>query len=109
MDRISRLGACTNSRLWEQFGMDILSQVRADLKGASIARQEEVARAAGVPWATLRKIIDGATENPRYATVERLRAYYTPAAPPMREQQPTITLHAPEVAALAIARGEKVM
>ena len=56
--------------------MDILEQVRSDLKGASLARQNEVADAAGVPWSTLRKIVDGDTENPRYDTVERLRAYY---------------------------------
>lgn len=58
--------------------MDILAKIRADLKGATLARQQEVADAAGVPWATLRKIVDGDTENPRYDTVERLRAYYEP-------------------------------
>jgi predicted transcriptional regulator len=56
--------------------MDILEMVRADLKGASMARQNEVADACGIPWATLRKIIDGDTADPRYSTVERLRAYY---------------------------------
>ena len=56
--------------------MDILELVRTDLKDATLARQNEVAKAAGVPWSTLRKIIDGDTQNPRYDTVERLRAHY---------------------------------
>jgi predicted transcriptional regulator len=56
--------------------MDILELVRSDLKAASLARQNEVAKAAGVPWSTLRKIVDGDTRNPRYDTVERLRGYY---------------------------------
>jgi hypothetical protein len=56
--------------------MDLLDIVRSDLKGASIARQQEVADACGIPWATLRKIIDGDTVDPRYSTVERLRTYY---------------------------------
>jgi predicted transcriptional regulator len=56
--------------------MDILETLRADLSGATLARQHEVAQACGVPWPTLRKIIDKATTNPRYDTVERLRRYY---------------------------------
>lgn len=56
--------------------MDILERVRSDLRGASLARQKEVAEAIGIPWATLRKIIDSNTTNPRYSTVEKLRAYY---------------------------------
>lgn len=56
--------------------MDILEIVRTDLKGAGLARQNQVAAACGVPWSTLRKIIDGDTANPRYETVEKLRAYY---------------------------------
>lgn len=56
--------------------MDILAIVRADLKGATLARQNEVARSCGMPWSTLRKIVDGRTKNPRYNNVEALRAYY---------------------------------
>lgn len=56
--------------------MNIIEQVRADLKGATLARQHEVATASGVPWPTLRKIVDGDTENPRFDTVELLRTYY---------------------------------
>jgi predicted transcriptional regulator len=61
--------------------MDILEQVRSDLKGAPMVRQEEVAQATGIPWSTLRKIVDGDTENPRYDTVERLRKYYAQSRP----------------------------
>lgn len=50
--------------------------VRADLKGASLAKQNAVADACGVPWSTLRKIVDGDTSEPKYGTVEKLRAYY---------------------------------
>jgi predicted transcriptional regulator len=56
--------------------MDILQLVRSDLKGASIERQKAVAQGAGVPWSTLRKIVDADTENPRYDTVQLLTAYY---------------------------------
>lgn len=56
--------------------MDFLEEVRNDLKGATLERQYEVAEAAGIPWSTLRKIVDGVSANPRYDTVERLRAYY---------------------------------
>lgn len=63
-------------------GMDILDLVRADLKGASLERQNEVAAGSGVPWSTLRKIVDRVHENPRYDTVERLRKYYI-ANPPI--------------------------
>jgi len=56
--------------------MDILETVRQDLSGASLERQRQIAAVMGVPWSTLRKIIDRATENPRYNTVERLRSYY---------------------------------
>lgn len=56
--------------------MDILQTVRADLQGATLVRQREVAVAIGIPWSTLRKIVDGATNNPRYDTVEQLRTYY---------------------------------
>ena len=75
--------------------MDILETVRADLSGATLARQNEVAKACGVPWATLRKIVDGATTNPRYGTVERLRAYYMSPA----ERGVTVPDSAPQQAA----------
>lgn len=68
--------------------MDILEQVRADLKEATLARQHEVAVATGIPWSTLRKIVDGDTENPRYDTVERLRKHYA------NNGAPTSTQHA---------------
>jgi len=56
--------------------MEILEIVRADLKGATLARQHEVAEGSGVPWGTLRKIVDGDTQNPLYETVRALAAYY---------------------------------
>lgn len=63
--------------------MDILEIVRADLKGASMERQKAVAEGAGVPWSTLRKIVDSDTENPRYITVQLLAAYYERNPPPV--------------------------
>lgn len=67
--------------------MDILDTVRADLRGATLARQREVAEATKVPWGTLRKIVDGDTENPRYGTVEALRRYYASSPPPSPEER----------------------
>lgn len=55
--------------------------VRSDLKGATMARQREVADGAGVPWSTLRKIIDGDTQSPQYDTIKALWAWYE-ANPP---------------------------
>lgn len=69
-----RCGSC--GQVIEIAPVDILERVRADLKGASVKRQREVATAAGVPWSTLRKIVDRRTPNPLYDTVERLRVYY---------------------------------
>ena len=66
--------------------MDILELVRGDLKGATLERQKAVAEAAGVPWSTLRKIVDRDTPNPRYDTVQRLVAYYA-ANPPADQPQ----------------------
>ena len=57
--------------------MDVLKTVRDDLKGASLAKQREVASATNVPWSTLRKIVDGHTNNPRYETVRALESYYS--------------------------------
>lgn len=62
--------------------MDILEVVRGDLKEATIERQKEVADGAGVPWSTLRKIVDGDTTNPRYDTVRALVDYYVRNPPP---------------------------
>lgn len=73
--------------------MDILEVVRADLKGATMERQREVAEATGIPWSTLRKIVDEDTESPRYDTVKRLVAYYeqreASAPPAAQEAAPT--------------------
>lgn len=66
--------------------MDILDVVRTDLKNATMERQKEVADGAGVPWSTLRKIVDKDTESPRYDTVKRLVAYYA-ANPPTNHSQ----------------------
>ena len=64
--------------------MDIIDTIRSDLKGATMERQRQVADGAGVPWSTLRKIVDGDTDSPRYDTVKRLAEYYDrhPPAPP---------------------------
>lgn len=70
--------------------MDILEMVRADLKGASMERQRTVAEGAGVPWSTLRKIVDSDTENPRYATVQLLAAYYERNPPGAANEQPPV-------------------
>lgn len=69
--------------------MDIIETVRADLKEANMARQYEVADASGVPWSTLRKIIDGDTENPRYDTIKRLLAYYEKRATDTPDPSPS--------------------
>jgi len=56
--------------------MNIIETVQADLKGASTARQREVAVKMGVPFGTLRKIVMGQTKNPGYGHVQRMMAYY---------------------------------
>lgn len=54
--------------------MDILDVVRADLKGATVKRQREVAAICGIAWSTLRRIVDGS--GCQHRTAEKLRGYY---------------------------------
>lgn len=54
---------------------DILSRLRSRLADAERPEIERVADEMGVPRGTLRKIVSGVTTNPRYLTVERIRAY----------------------------------
>lgn len=69
--------SCAISLFWEESNlMDILEVVRSDLKDATMERQHAVAVGSGVPWSTLRKIVDGDTTNPRYDTVRALVDYY---------------------------------
>jgi hypothetical protein len=71
--------------------MDILDTVRSDLKGATMARQRQVADESGVPWPTLRKIVDGDTANPQWDTVKKLSTYYAnnpPATRPAPDDAP---------------------
>ncbi len=56
-------------------GTDILARLRSELGDAPRPEIEAIADEMGVPRGTLRKIVSGATENPRYSTVERIRAY----------------------------------
>lgn len=68
---------------------EIFYIVRTDLKGATVKRQQEVARACGLAWSTLRRIVDG-DENIRYSTIQKLRAYYLAprtVTPPQAAQQ----------------------
>ena len=62
--------------------MDILDTFRSDVRnsGRILARMHEVAAASGVAPNTLRNLLYGATTNPRYNTVERLRAFYARGA-----------------------------
>lgn len=53
---------------------DFLVRVREDLQ--SPRRVGQVAEATGIPSKTLYNIKYGETENPRYDTVEKLRAFY---------------------------------
>lgn len=54
---------------------DIIQIVRRHLRGSS-SKQKAVADACDIPWTTLRKIVNGETNDPRHKTVEKLRAYY---------------------------------
>lgn len=56
--------------------MNILETIRADLCGATVERQHDVAASMGVPFGTLRKIIDGRTANPRFDTVTKAVEHY---------------------------------
>jgi len=55
-------------------GMDFLEMVRSDLKAKG--RPAEVAKAVGLPISLVYRIRSGETPNPRYDTVEKLRAFY---------------------------------
>ena len=56
-------------------GMDILDTFRTDVRSKR-GRLTEVADGSGVKLKTLRNILYRETENPRYDTVEKLRAFY---------------------------------
>lgn len=55
--------------------MDILELFRADVRSKR-GRLAEVAAGSGVRPKALQKILYGETKNPRYNTVEALRAFY---------------------------------
>lgn len=55
---------------------DILEVVVADLADAPAGSIGKVAKAAGLSYFTLIKIVRGKSKNPRHQTVERLRVYY---------------------------------
>lgn len=55
--------------------MDSLALVRSRLEHATRQELKAVASFTGVPFHTLRKIVDGETRNPRYHTIEPLRRY----------------------------------
>ena len=55
--------------------MDILETFRADVR-ARRGRLAEVAAGSGLKPKTLRNILYRASQNPRYNTVEKLRAFY---------------------------------
>jgi transcriptional regulator with XRE-family HTH domain len=56
-------------------GMDILETFKADVR-AKRGRLAEVAEGSGLKPKTLRNILYGESTNPRYNTVEKLRAFY---------------------------------
>ena len=56
--------------------VDIIEKLRADLRGAKRKEVEARADEMNVPRGTLRKIVSGATENPRYHTVLAILADY---------------------------------
>lgn len=55
--------------------MDAVTLIRSRLEHATRTELKAIARVTGVPFHTLRKIVDGETTNPRYQTVEPLRQY----------------------------------
>jgi predicted transcriptional regulator len=55
--------------------MDSLTLIRTRLEHATRTELKAVAEFTGVPFHTLRKIVDGETRNPRYQTIEPLRKY----------------------------------
>lgn len=52
-----------------------LKFLQKSLSGKKWAEVEQIALSAGVPYDTVVKIVNGATRNPRYATVHRLCTY----------------------------------
>lgn len=56
--------------------MDIITQLRQDFRDARRGEIERVADKMGVPRGTLRKIVAGYTDDPRYSTVQRIADYY---------------------------------
>ncbi len=56
--------------------MDILEAVRKELGGAGEVAIRAVANELDIDFYTLRKIAKGYTLNPRYNTVQKLRARY---------------------------------
>lgn len=59
----------------ENLCMDILETFKADVR-AKRGRLAEVAAGSGIRPKTLQKILYGESINPRYNTVEKLRAFY---------------------------------
>jgi hypothetical protein len=55
--------------------MDSLTLIRSRLGSATRVELKAVAEFTGVPFHTLRKIVDGETRNPRFNTVEPLRKF----------------------------------
>lgn len=54
--------------------MDELQDLLAKLRSDRNVRR--IAKAANIPYGTLRKLRDLETSNPKYETVEKLRRYY---------------------------------
>lgn len=61
--------------------VNIISLLREDLADCRRSEIERVADVMGVPRGTLRRIVSGATNDPRYSTVRRIEAYYTRSSP----------------------------
>jgi predicted transcriptional regulator len=54
---------------------DILGDLRTKLAGEK-GRLGDVAKETGVPYSTMMKILQGATDNPRIRSVQRLVDYF---------------------------------
>lgn len=61
--------------------VNIISLLREDLAGCRRSEIERIADAMEVPRGTLRRIVSGATNDPRYSTVRRIAAYYAKSSP----------------------------
>lgn len=55
--------------------MDIIERLRQRLQGRSVAELRSFAERAGVNYHTLRKVVSGETQEPRYRFVERVRRH----------------------------------